>query len=112
MNARRAENGQAPLTRNSCLDGISTDWSTNMANTQSQVHNTSFSQQYASRCSIAGGGASENIGNGRSIGTLNAAWWASTGHRNNMLRASHTKVGIGVVRDSNGRAWATVNFAN
>jgi hypothetical protein len=51
----------------------------------------------------------ENVGRGPSVSSLDAAFMASAGHRQNILD-DFTYVGIGVRRSSTGLIWVTVRF--
>jgi len=51
----------------------------------------------------------ENVGYNGSVDRAHAAFMASQGHRDNILNAGYSHVGIGVVR-SGSTVWITMNF--
>ncbi|HEX9775889.1 MAG TPA: CAP domain-containing protein [Actinomycetota bacterium] len=52
--------------------------------------------------------AGENVGVGSGVWKLHKAFMNSPGHRANILEDGYRKVGIGFVRDGDGRAYVTV----
>lgn len=55
--------------------------------------------------------AGENIAHHANVDKAQAAFMSSPGHRSNILSTAWTKVGIGIVQDSNGYIYATQIFA-
>jgi len=51
----------------------------------------------------------ENVGYGSSVDQVHKLFMGSSGHRANILNASYSQVGIGVVR-SGGTVWVTIDF--
>lgn len=107
LNAYRASNGVAPLTRAWGADMVAQSWSEQMARTLSLEHNPSYASWLPTGWSRAG----ENVGYAYDDTTLNDAWVASSGHRENMLNPAFTHVGIGWVQSGDGRIWGTQDFA-
>jgi uncharacterized protein YkwD len=55
--------------------------------------------------------AGENIAYGNvSADQMMTMWMNSPGHRANILNPSFTRIGVGAVRTSSGRWWATQDF--
>ena len=55
--------------------------------------------------------AGENIAHHANVDKAQAAFMSSQGHRSNILSTAWTKVGIGIVQDSNGYIYTTQIFA-
>jgi uncharacterized protein YkwD len=56
-------------------------------------------------------GIGENIAYGNvTADQMMAMWMGSTGHRANILRPSHTHVGVGIAQTSTGRIYGTQEF--
>ena len=55
--------------------------------------------------------AGENIAHHANVDKAQAAFMSSPGHRSNILSTAWTKVGIGIVQDSNGYIYTTQIFA-
>lgn len=103
INARRAQDGVAALTRDPALDAMARDWSKHMAQTGQFEHSTNsptgFRSFLGSKCRTVG----ENIdfhsgytpaGSGGSRHVQN--WIHSPGHFANLMDSSYTTTGIGV----------------
>jgi putative cell wall-binding protein/uncharacterized protein YkwD len=113
INRERAATGVRQLAPDGCLSRMASGWAGAMAegNLAGSVHNPSLTAD-ARACSLRGWG--ENVG--RTTGSspdaarIMSAWMASEGHRNNILRASFTHIGIGVDRGSNGSWYYVLDF--
>jgi uncharacterized protein YkwD len=109
VNAERASRGLRPLRVNSTLTSIAQDWSQRQAAANAMSHRPNFTSGYPSGWSRA----AENVAwysedNPRAIVT---GWMNSAGHRANILNPDLTDIGVGYARSSNGRYYATQNFA-
>jgi uncharacterized protein YkwD len=107
VNNERAAVGLAPLKISGCARTFAVNWSEHMAATGD------FSHQSLSPMMTGCGahGAGENIAYGAtSADQFMDLWMNSAGHKANILRASFTHLGVGVVRASNGRWYATQDF--
>jgi uncharacterized protein YkwD len=107
VNNERAAAGLAPLKASGCAQTFAVTWSTHMAAT------ADFSHQSLTPIMTGCGarGAGENIAYGAtSAAQFMDLWMNSAGHKANILRASFTHLGVGVVRASDGRWYATQDF--
>jgi uncharacterized protein YkwD len=90
-------------------------WSDTMAREGRMYHNPRYASQTCCWRSVGEnvaylGPISHFGGNTASADRLMTMWMDSTGHRNNIMRAEFTQVGIGVSVDARGYAWATAVF--
>jgi uncharacterized protein YkwD len=105
INDLRAANGRARLVEDPQATAVAQRWSQYLAATKVLAHNPAYKVQVSTPWyRIA-----ENVGTGRSEATVFQTFVASTGHRQNMLRPEHNRVGIGHVV-AGGRVWTTHIF--
>ena len=106
-NAQRATTGLLALQRNACLDGYARTQARRMAAGGAFAH-----QQLGpilASCGLRTAG--ENIAAGQPTGSAAVtAWMNSTGHRENILRSSFTRIGIGAARSSGGTWYYAQTF--
>lgn len=107
VNQSRKANSLPALARDSRLDAVAQAWSKKMAASGTLSHNPSYSSQVPSGWTRLG----ENVGYAGSDAVLHQLWMNSEGHRKNIL-GGYTSVGIGWVKDSQGRIWGTQVFAS
>ncbi len=107
INQARQQSGLKPLVRDARMDAVAQAWTSRMASSGTLSHNPSYSTQIPAGWTRAG----ENVGYNYSDSALHTALMNSAGHRANIL-GSYTSVGIGWVKDSGGRIWATQVFAS
>jgi uncharacterized protein YkwD len=115
MNAKRTEAGLQPLTMDNTLVQVARYKSNNMIQNNFFSHTnpdgtkwTNWLQAIGYKYTTTG----ENIAYNTSDPVeLFTQWWNSPGHRANMMNASYTKVGIGVVY-GNGKYMGTQTFSN
>ena len=115
MNAKRTEAGLEPLTLDNTLVQVARYKSNNMIQNNFFNHTnpdgtkwTSWLQTIGYKYTTTG----ENIAYNTSDPVeLFTQWWNSPGHRANMMNASYTKVGIGVIY-GNGKYMGTQTFSN
>ena len=115
MNAKRTEAGLKPLTIDNTLVQVARYKSDNMIQNNFFSHTnpdgtkwTNWLQTIGYKYTTSG----ENIAyNTYDAVELFNQWWNSPGHRANMMNASYTKVGIGVVY-GNGKYMVTQTFSN
>ena len=115
MNAKRTEAGLEPLTINNTLVQVARYKSNNMIQNNFFNHTnldgtkwTNWLQTIGYKYTTTG----ENIAYNTSDPVeLFTQWWNSPGHRANMMNASYTKVGIGVIY-GNGKYMGTQTFSN
>ncbi|MCE5219820.1 MAG: CAP domain-containing protein [Clostridium sp.] len=115
MNAKRAEAGLQPLTLDNTLVQVARYKSDHMIQYNYFDHVTPQGTKYTDWLQAVGyeyTAAGENIAyNTYDAVELFNQWWNSPGHRANMMNASYTKVGIGVVQ-GNGKFMGTQEFSN
>ena len=104
LNAERHAHGLPSLTMRSDLNGVAQRWAAHMAAAHSLSHNPGLVSQVANWQ-----GVGENVGSGPTVADIDAAFMASTKHRDNILDSTYNDVGIGTVR-SDGVLWITVDF--
>jgi len=115
MNAKRTEAGLNPLTIDNTLVQVARYKSNNMIQNNFFNHTnpdgtkwTNWLQTIGYKYTTSG----ENIAYNTSDPVeLFTQWWNSPGHRANMMNASYTKVGIGVIY-GNGKYMGTQTFSN
>jgi uncharacterized protein YkwD len=106
VNARRVAAHLRPLTVSTCATRYAAPWAAHMAATNTLVHQ---SLMPLLRCPARGAG--ENIAYGNvTADQMMAMWMNSPGHRANILNPRFTRIGVGAVRTSSGRWWATQDF--
>ena len=115
MNVKRTEAGLKPLTMDNTLLQIARYKSNNMIQNNYFDHTnpdgtkwTNWLQTIGYKYTTTG----ENIAyNTYDSVELFNQWWNSPGHRANMMNASYTKVGVGVIQ-GNGKYMGTQTFSN
>ncbi|GAA1646139.1 CAP domain-containing protein [Georgenia ruanii] len=112
VNAYRAANGVAPLTRNSGIDSVARGWSQNQADRGTMSHNPRYADQMPAGASAW----AENVAylQGYSVSEMAKVfvddWIGSPGHRRNILDANMTHTGVGIAQNAAGEVYATQNF--
>lgn len=104
INNARAAHGTPRLAASSALRSSAASWAASMARSNTLAHNPHLSSS-VSGWKVLG----ENVGVGDSVSSLESAFWASAGHRANMLDAEFTQLGVAVV-DVGGRLWVAEEF--
>ncbi|QYG93989.1 DUF4214 domain-containing protein [Iamia sp. SCSIO 61187] len=107
----RATAGLPPLREDPAFDQVSRAWAANLARTGTLAHNPSYVGQIA-RYVPDWQKMTENVGYASTASRLHQAYMDSPGHRANILDRSVQRVGIGCVRDANGRMWSALNFVD
>src|SRR4051812_8952978 len=106
VNAQRAAHGLRPLIVSPCATHFAAPWSTHMAATSTLVH-----QSLAPMLRCPARTAGENIAYGNvTADQMMTMWMNSPGHRANILNPAFTRIGVGAVRTTSGRWWATQDF--
>lgn len=103
----RASKGLPALTRSASLDSVAQTWTAQMASTNTLAHNPRMSSQIPGGWTVAG----ENVGYAWSATQVHQAWLGSPGHYANIVSRDYNAVGIGFVKTSSGKIWATQVFA-
>ena len=115
VNALRAADGKAALTRNAYIDGLCRQHAQYMANLNVLSHdnvNSRFTAIYANVPGIHA--VAENVlQNNMPCNASDMAnqWFNSPLHKTNMLNAAYNISGMGIVIDTNGKIWACQLFA-
>lgn len=104
LNKRRRSVGVRAVVVHSDLVDVARGWSASMARTDQLAHNPRLGGQVHT-WRIVG----ENVGLGYSVASLDDAFWASPGHRYNLLDRQFTEVGVGVVTLGQ-KIWVTLDF--
>jgi hypothetical protein len=105
MNADRARAGLGPLAVDATLTGVARSWSDAMMGAGALIHNPEIENELPGGWTRWG----ENVGEGSSPASLEAAFMASPDHRANILGA-FSLVGVGVDVGAAGTLWVTVDF--
>ena len=105
-NSYRTKRGLRPLALHAGLSGVAQRWSDTMAARKSMVHNLKLSSLVPGAWRRIG----ENIGMGYDLNAITAAWFASPGHKANIL-GEFTHIGIGYTVDREGTPWYVQDFA-
>jgi len=115
MNQKRSEAGLQPLTMDNTLLQVARYKSNHMIQYNYFDHTTPQGEKWTTWLKAIDykyTATGENI----AYNTYNAVelfnqWWNSSGHRANMMNASYTKVGVGVI-NGNGKYMGTQEFSN
>jgi hypothetical protein len=104
LNQARADNGRPALVVRADLVQVARGQAGRMASSDTLYHNPNLTSDVSNwRC------VGENVGYGPTESAVDAAFMASTPHRDNILDTDYTELGIGVVV-SNGRVWVAEVF--
>lgn len=113
INAARAAEQLAPLTRDPALDRVARAHSKEMLRVRMVGHDVGGGDP-AARIKAAGikvRVAGENVASAGSLENAHRALWASPSHRGNLLLDKFTRVGVAVVRAPDGMVWVTEMFS-
>lgn len=114
VNAARAGEGQAALTRDPRLDKLAQAHADEMVKAKMVGHDVGKGDLRARmtdsglRVRIAG----ENLASARSIEHAHRALWASPSHRDNILYNDFRRMGAAAVRTTDGSVWVAEVFTN
>lgn len=109
-NAARAAAGIPTLTVDGGLTSMARRWARSMADRGSLAHNP---DRAAELSAVIPGWhwIGENVGYATSVATIHSNWMTSSVHRGNILSRDLQLMGVGCVRDADGRYWAAQDFA-
>ena len=114
VNALRASNGKAALTRNAYIDGLCRQHAQYMASAGTLSHDNSSARCNGIYANISGMHAcAENVLQSNlpcDANDMAQMWFTSPGHNANMLNAAYTISGMGIVIDGSGKIWACQMF--
>ncbi|MCX6001633.1 MAG: CAP domain-containing protein [Chloroflexi bacterium] len=115
VNAVRASNGKAALTRNAYIDGLCRQHAQYMAGQNALSHDNFDARATSIRANVPGTNpCAENVLQNNvpcNANDMATQWFNSPGHKTNMLNAAYTVSGMGIVIDANGKIWACQLFA-
>lgn len=106
VNERRGENGLNRLSADADLTAMADRWARQMIAEQDLHHNPNLGEEKPDRFGAVG----ENIAFSFDPTNIDDMWWNSDGHRENMLGANYTHIGVAFVRDEEGTTWAVQVF--
>jgi uncharacterized protein YkwD len=113
ITAARASAGLAPLVRDARLDAVARAHVRRMAASGELAHDVGdgdpFERMRAGGIDPAEAG--ENVAHAATVPGVQRALWGSPSHRANLLRQGFDHVGVAVVRDGRGDAWAVEELA-
>jgi len=109
----RASAGLPPLGRDARLDAVARAHATRMAAARELAHDAGDGDplQRLRDAGLDPRDAGENLAHAASVPLAHRALWASPSHRANLLGREFDRLGIAVVRDEHGDAWAVETFA-
>lgn len=105
INSERTANHRPRLTVTGQLMASAASWADAMARSNILAHNPRLATSVSGWKYLG-----ENVGVGYSVSSLEAAFWASAPHRDNILDPDYTQVGVAVV-DVGGKLWVAVEFS-
>jgi len=106
VNAARKDAGLPVLAVNGDLAGIARAHARAMEATGGIFHNASLADEAPAGWQTVG----ENVGMGSSCRAVARALMKSPGHRENILNAAYTEVGVGVAGARDGTVYVTEDF--
>jgi uncharacterized protein YkwD len=104
-NSARGASGLPALVSSSTLVSLARGWSAHMAAAHALSHNPSLAASVSGWYMIG-----ENVAEAGSAAQAQSLFMSSSEHRANILEKLYNRVGIGVVRASDGTLWFTVDF--
>ncbi len=112
VNAARATEGLPELVSDEKLDQLAQEHTQRMFDTKTVGHDVGNGdpRTRVSAAGIASRATGENVAAASSLERAHRALWASPSHRGNVLEKRFSKIGIGVIKTSDGRVWVTEIF--
>lgn len=113
LDAARASERVAPLSRDARLEALATEHAEAMRRARKTAHDTGDGD-LNQRLARAGFelSAGENVAHARSAALAQRTLWGSPSHRANLLFQGYAAVGIGVALDADGTLWVCQIFAS
>src|SRR5262249_2042120 len=109
MNPDPPAAGRPGLCADGQLGGLAQNRASQMAATQSLVHQNIGALIGSTGFSTMGENILDGPGN-MSVSQMEAAWMASAPHRANILSGAFSAAGVGIAYSSDGRVWVCVDF--
>ena len=111
VNELRSGLGLQPVTRYQELDTVAQDWSEQQAAANSMSHRPDFTSAYPAGWTTGSENVAWRTAGGDTGALIFDQWLNSPGHYKNMTDPNVNSIGIGFAQTSDGRWYATQNFA-
>ena len=111
VNELRSSKGLQPVTRYQELDAVAQDWSEQQAAANNMSHRPDFTSVYPQGWTTGSENVAWRTAGGDTGAQIFEQWRKSPGHYKNMTDPDVNSIGIGFAQTSDGRWYATQNFA-
>ena len=111
VNELRSSLGRQPVTRYQELDAVAQDWSEQQAAANNMSHRPDFTSVYPAGWTKGSENVAWHTAGGDTGAIIFDQWLNSPGHYKNMTDPNVNSIGIGFAPTSDGRWYATQNFA-
>ena len=111
VNELRSSLGLQPVTRYQELDAVAQDWSEQQAAANNMSHRPDFTSVYPKGWTTGSENVAWRTAGGDTGAQIFDQWLNSPGHYKNMTDPNVNSIGIGFAQTSDGRWYATQNFA-
>ena len=111
VNELRSSLGLQPVTRYQELDSVAQDWSEQQAAANNMSHRPDFTSVYPKGWPTGSENVAWRPAGGDTGALIFDQWLNSPGHYKNMVDPNVNSIGIGFAQTSNGKWYATQNFA-
>ena len=111
VNELRSSLGLQPVTRYQELDAVAQDWSEQQAAANNMSHRPDFTSVYPSGWTTGSENVAWRTAGGDTGAQIFNQWLNSPGHYKNMTDPNVNSIGIGFAQTSDGKWYATQNFA-
>ena len=111
VNELRSSLGLQPVTRYQELDAVAQDWSEQQAAANNMSHRPDFTSVYPQGWTTGSENVAWRTAGGDTGALIFDQWLNSPGHYKNMTDPNVNSIGIGFAQTSDGRWYATQNFA-
>ena len=111
VNELRSGLGLQPVTRYQELDAVAQDWSEQQAAANNMSHRPDFTSVYPQGWTTGSENVAWRTSGGDTGALIFEQWRNSPGHYKNMTDPNVNSIGIGFAQTSDGRWYATQNFA-
>ena len=111
VNELRSSLGLQPVTRYQELDAVAQDWSEQQAAANNMSHRPDFTSVYPTGWTTGSENVAWRTAGGDTGAQIFNQWLNSPGHYKNMTDPNVNSIGIGFAQTSDGKWYATQNFA-
>ena len=111
VNELRSSMGLQPVTRYQELDAVAQDWSEQQAAANNMSHRPDFTSVYPKGWTTGSENVAWRTAGGDTGALIFDQWLNSPGHYKNMTDPNVNSIGIGFAQTSDGKWYATQNFA-